>query len=199
MRFVFLLFTLFVCTNLTAQRYGNPALSEGTELKNQYDTIIDLSNRYREGQTEFKVVRREYLDAFMENVSDSIATYTERIDVLEGEKKELQDNIDGHANEVGDRDKTIADLNSERDSVNLFGLQIDKSTYHIIMWSLVIGLLAAMLIALASTRVAAANNTELKRERDKMSEELEQSRRSRLTVEQELRRQLQNEINRRMG
>ena len=197
MRIALLLLLLSTLTSLTGQRYGNPALSEGTALQLQFDTMLDVSNRYREGTAEFKVVRRTYLDAFMANVADSIATYTDRIAGLEGDKAALQANIDENADEVGDRDETIADLRGEKDSVSLLGIQLDKGTYSIIMWSLVIGLLIALLVALASTRVAAANSSELERERDKLVGELEQSRKSRLTVEQDLRRQLQDEINRR--
>lgn len=193
---LFLLLTL-VFVSLSAQRTGNPALSDDGSLQQQFDGMLDVSNRYREGSTEFKVVRRDYLDAFMGNVNDSISTYTRRIAALESEKNNLQGQIDATASEVADRDATINSLNAERDNVSLLGMQLAKETYSLIMWALVIGLLVALLIALASTRVAASNNTELKRERDKLSEELEQSRKSRLTVEQDLRRQLQDEINRR--
>ncbi|MCP9237512.1 hypothetical protein [Lewinella sp. JB7] len=186
-----------LCTSLAAQKRGNPALSDGTPLQLQFDTMLDVSNRYRENNDEFKVVRRLYLDAFMSNVSDSIAIYTQRISQLESDKARLQAQIDGNASQVADRDATIAELNAERDSVSLLGFQLAKDTYSIIMWSLVLGLLVAFLVALAGTRVASSNNNELKRERDKLAAELEQSRKSRLTVEQDLRRQLQDEINRR--
>lgn len=193
MRCLLCLFFLCLCVSLFAQRRGNPALAGDTPLQLQFDTMLDVSNRYQ----EFKVVRRLYLDEFMSNVSDSIATYTERIGQLESEKNVLQRQIDDTASEVADRDATISSLKSERDSISLLGMQLGKGTYSLIMWALVIGLLIALLVALASTRIAAANNTELKRERDKLATELEQSRKSRLTVEQDLRRQLQDEINRR--
>ena len=192
-------FVLFVClsASLSAQKYGNPALGQDVPLQLQFDTVIQVSNRYRERGSEFRVVRRDYLDNFMQNVSDSLSQYPRQIERLQEEKTALQQQIDATASEVSDRDATIAELNQERDSVNLLGIQFDEGTYNLIMWALVIGLLVALLVALASTRIAAASNTELKRERDKLAEELEQSRKSRLTVEQDLRRQLQDEINRR--
>ena len=193
MRLFLYLFFLFICVNLTAQRRGNPAGAVEAPLQQQFDEMLDASNRYQ----DFKVVRREFLDAFMSNVSDSISGYTERISQLESDVAGLENQIEERSTEVSDRDETIANLNNERDSVSLLGMQLSKGTYSLIMWSLVIGLLIALLVALGSTRIAAANNTELKRERDKLAGELEQSRKSRLTVEQELRRQLQDEINRR--
>ena len=198
MRSVLSLLLLCLCTCLLpAQKRGNPALSEDTPLQLQYDTMLDVSNRYREGPAEFKVVRRAYLDAFMTNVSDSISTYTQRIGQLQGEKSALQGRIDATASEVSDRDARIAELNTSNNSVSLLGMSLAKGTYSLVMWTLVIGLLIGLLVALASTRVVAASQKDLTRERDKLSEELEQSRKSRLTVEQDLRRQLQNEINRR--
>ncbi len=192
------LYLLLLCLGTSAwAQEANPATATDTPLQSQYDNMLSTSNRYREGSREFKVVRRDYLDAFMSNINDSISGYTTRIDRLEEELAGLQDQIDATSSEVRDRDATIKELNAERDSVSLLGMQLDKGTYSLVMWSLVIGLLIALLVALASTRIAASNNTSLKRERDKLAEDLEQSRKSRLTVEQDLRRQLQDEINRR--
>ena len=193
MRCFLYLFFVFICFNLSAQRRGNPAGAVDAPLQQQFNEMLDASNRYQ----DFKVVRREFLDAFMVNVNDSISGYTERISDLESEMADLRNQIEANSSEVAERDATIAELNEELDTVSLLGIQLNKGTYSLIMWSLVIGLLIALLVALASTRIAAANNTELKRERDKLAAELEQSRKSRLTVEQELRRQLQDEINRR--
>lgn len=196
--FLCVVFILLSAPSVFAQRSGNPAQAGDGSLKEQFETMLDLSNRYREGSREFKVVPRDYLDAFMNNVSDSIAVYTTRIGELESQHSTLQGQIDANSSEVADRDALIAELNEERDTVGLLGMQLDKGTYSVIMWSLVIGLLIALLVALGGTRIAAGNNSSLKRERDKLAEELEQSRKSRLTVEQDLRRQLQDEINKRL-
>ncbi len=193
------LYLLFLClgASATAQQPGDPVEAADTPLELQFNSMLDASNRYKEYNKEFKVVRRDYLDAFMSNVSDSISGYTTRIRRLEDDLAGLRTQVDATSSEVATRDATIEELNAERDSVSLLGIQLDKGTYSLIMWSLVIGLLVALLVALASTRIAASNNTGLKRERDKLAEDLEQSRKSRLTVEQDLRRQLQDEINRR--
>ncbi|THH37586.1 hypothetical protein [Neolewinella litorea] len=196
--FLCFVFLLFSTAPFLAQQSGNSAQDGDGSLESQFETILSQSNRYREGSREFKVVPRDRLDAFMKNVSDSIATYTTRIGELESQHAALQARIDDTSSEVADRDALIAELNEERDTVGLLGMQLDKGTYSLIMWSLVIGLLIALLIALGSTRIAAGNNSALKRERDKLAEELEQSRKSRLTVEQDLRRQLQDEINKRL-
>ncbi|WP_167641652.1 hypothetical protein [Neolewinella marina] len=196
--FLCLVFFWMGAAVLFGQQSGNPAQAGDRDLQTQFETMLDLSNRYREGSREFKVVPRDYLDAFMSNVSDSIATYTTQIEALEAQQAEQQARIDATSGEVADRDALIADLKDERDTVGLLGMQLDKGTYSIIMWSLVIGLLIALLVALGGTRIAAGNNSALKRERDKLAEELEQSRKSRLTVEQDLRRQLQDEINKRL-
>jgi tetrahydromethanopterin S-methyltransferase subunit B len=197
MRSLLFFLILVLSLPLMAQRRGNPALSEDAPLRQQFDEMLEVSNRYREGSRQFKVVPRDYLEAFMTNVSDSISTYTVQIDELQRRQDELESQIEETASEVSDRDDTIGELRRERDTVSLLGMQLDKGTYSLIMWGLVIGLLIAFLVAMASTRVAAGNNTSLKRERDKLAAELEESRRSRLTVEQELRRQLQDEINKR--
>lgn len=200
MRYLIIVFFAFVFSlTAQAQRRGNPALADEATLQEQFDTMLLVSNRYREGSQRFRVVRRDYLDAFIANVNDSIVDYTARIGELEGEVDDLDERNETATEEVEERDATIAELENERDTVSLLGIELAKGTYSLIMWALVIGLLIALLVAMASTRVAATNNNELRNERDKLAAELEQSRKSRLTVEQELRRQLQDEINKRNG
>lgn len=179
--------------SLSAQA-GNPAQAdESTSLQAQFDDMVRVSNRYQ----QFKVVRQDFLNAFMGNVSDSIKVYTEEIGTLQGTISAQAEKIDKLTQDVKDRDGNVASLTAEKDSMNLLGIPLGKGTYATIMWSIILGLLALLAFAFLRMRVAISSASDAKSTSDKLSEDLEKSKKRRLEVEQTLRRQLQDEINKR--
>lgn len=179
--------------SLSAQA-GNPAQAdESTSLQTQFDDMVRVSNRYQ----QFKVVRQDFLNAFMVNVSDSIKVYTEEIGTLQGTISAQAEKIDKLTQDVKDRDGNVASLTAEKDSMNLLGIPLGKGTYATIMWSIILGLLALLAFAFLRMRVAISSASDAKSTSDKLSEDLEKSKKRRLEVEQTLRRQLQDEINKR--
>lgn len=174
---------------------GNPAQADTTSLQVQYDAMIKASNRFQ----RFRVVRQDFLNAFMTNISDSIEVYTSEIGTLKATIAEQKTRITGQETEISNRDTEIGSLKGEKDSINLLGMQLSKSTYNMILWSVIGVLLAALLFAIARMQVAVSGGRDARVAREKTAEELEKSRKNRLEVEQKLRRQLQDERNKRGG
>ncbi len=191
-RLSLIVFLLFVSQMLGAQP-GNPAQADTASLRVQYDQMLEASNRYQ----RFKVVRQDFLGSFIANVSDSLRGYTEEIGSLKTTISDQKSKIDEQATTIGERDVKISELTEEKDSVTLLGLPLSKVTYNIIMWSAIIGLLAALLFAIARMRFAVSTSREARLANEKTTAELEKSRKNRLEVEQKLRRQLQDERNKR--
>lgn len=174
---------------------GNPAQADTTSLQVQYDAMIKASNRFQ----RFRVVRQDFLNAFMTNVSDSIGVYTSEIGTLKATIAEQKTRITGQETEISNRDTEIGSLKGEKDSINLLGMQLSKTTYNMVLWSVIGVLLAALLFAIARMQVAVSGSRDARIAREKTAEELEKSRKNRLEVEQKLRRQLQDERNKTGG
>ncbi len=189
-----LLLLFFFSTFLLAQP-GNPAQADTLGLQQQFDEMVRVSNRYQ----TFRVVRQGFLDAFMANVSDSISGYTTEIEALTATIGEQKATIDNQAKEIADRDGRITSLTEEKDSISLLGISLTKITYNVLLCSIIGLLLALLFFALARMQVAVTSGKEARLAREKTAEELERSRKSRLEVEQTLRRQLQDERNKRAG
>lgn len=178
---------------LSAQA-GNPAqASESTSLKTQFDDMVRVSNRYQ----QFRVVPQDFLNAFVANVSDSIKVYIGEIGDLEETISAQAEIIDKLTQDVKDRDGSVASLTEEKDSMSLLGMSLGKGTYATIMWSLILGLLALLAFAFLRMQLAISSANDTKATSDKLAEDLERSKKRRLEVEQTLRRQLQDEINKR--
>jgi hypothetical protein len=183
---------LFISTPAFAQP-GNPAQADTMSLQGQFDELYRTSNRYQ----QFRVVRQDFLRAFMANVADTLTGLSGELNARQGKIEEQATAIGNLETEVSERDATIEQLNQEKDGISMFGLLLSKGTYNLIMWVLVIGLLLGLLMALGRTRLAVATSKERKGQIEKLTSELETSRKQRLKIEQDLRRQLQDEINKR--
>ena len=189
-RFAFLSALISLSTLLAAQP-GNPAQADTAALKQQFDDMLKASNRYQ----TFKVVRQNFLNAFMSNVSDSIVGYTREIGELKQTIATQKTKIEEQATTISEREANIGELTDEKDSISLLGVPLSKTMYSLILWSAIGVLLVGLLLALARMRVAVASSKEARLANEKVTAELEASRKSRLKVEQNLRRQLQDERN----
>lgn len=195
MRIYFTLALILFClsSNTLQAQIGNPARADSVALQEQFDDMLEVSNRFQ----TYKVVQEPFLRAFMSNVSDSISIYTEEIGNLNATIATQAGKIQEQATNITERDGTISTLENEKESINLLGIPLSKSTYTTTMYVTLGVLLAALLLALGRMRYAAGTANEANQKVAKLSEELETSKRRRLEIEQNLRRQLQDEINKR--
>ncbi len=192
MRFYTVFFFLFFSTLLSAQRGGDPASAGEASLQEQYEEMLRVSSNYQ----QYKTVRVTFLEAFMKNVTDSINTQSRELTTLREKIAGQEARISTLTASVEELGENITTLEAEKDGISLLGIPMSKTTYSIILWTAIIGLLIFALLALGRTRVAVADSREMRAHNEKVTQELEESRKQRLTVEQKLRRQLQDEINR---
>ena len=77
----------------------------------------------------------------------------------------------------------------------LFGMQMSKTNYNVLMWSIIGGLLALLVFFIYKFK----NSNDITREANKnlaeIEEEFDEHRRTALEREQKVRRQLQDELN----
>ncbi|MEM1357142.1 MAG: hypothetical protein AAGF89_03040 [Bacteroidota bacterium] len=191
---IFFVTLCFLTISLSAYaQTGNPSQADSASLQQQFDEMLRVSNRYQ----QFKVVRQEFLNNFIANVNDSIQGYTSEIANLEGTISAQGKKIEEQTTAITEKEGTISSLNDEKDSISLLGMSITKGAYNTILWSVIIGLLALLFFALARMRLAVGAHREVNAHKEKLATELEKSKKERLKIEQELRRKLQDEINKR--
>ncbi len=179
------------CHTLRAQKAGDPAQGTDKSLSQQFDEMLANSNRYQ----TYRVVPTDWLNAFKTNVLDSLSGNVEKIKLQEKSLVENQVTIREQAAAMTEKDAQIAQLEKEKDGISLFGTIISKGLYNMVLWSLVALALGGMLLAFASGRLAVRRSREMEKSITDLSSELEQSKRRRLEMEQDLRRQLQDQLN----
>lgn len=191
---LFVTFALFFVTTIKAQDDTNQeeklSLNEGT-IDNQFEYVIRRSNNYQ----EFKVVKKTWLYELKAHTIDSL-------NAVHKELSDSQATINSQSNEItqlkSDLTTTKTNLENtinEKDSMALFGLQMSKGGYNVLMWTIIAALLALLLLFVYKFKNSNTITKQAKKALLETEEEYEEYRRNSLEREQKVRRQLQDEIN----
>lgn len=190
--FIFV-FAFSFSQNQTQQ--DNISLSNAT-IANQFEFLLKKSGDFRgtNGQM-YEAVKRNMILTLRANTLDSLKTIHKNLAntkaVVKNQAKEISDLKLNLSNTQSDLELT----NSEKDSMDLFGIQMSKTGYNALLWSIIIGLLALFLLFVYKFK---NSNTITKNARialSEMEEDFDEHRKTALEREQKVRRQLQDEIN----
>jgi hypothetical protein len=188
MKSSFLAFFLIVSGfSITAQQ----SVTEENTLENQFDRIYRISTSYQ----TYKVISKEGYQKLKNNVLDSLNLVenmlSEKVSLLKTKESDIQ-----RLNEKINNTQINLDASIKKEnSISLFGLALNKTTYNSILWFLIIALLMGMLFFMYKFSNSNLLTKEAKHNLAEVDQELSQFRKKTLEKEQKLRRQLQDEIN----
>lgn len=188
-----LYFILLLSISLNAQNKAITAtqsLNEGT-IENQFDYLIKKSNRYQ----EFKVVKRTWLNQLKKSVGDSLTSLRKDLNSTKNILAEKQNEINKLTNSLDSTNKKVSTLNSEKDNINFFGSLISKALYNTILWSIIALLILALITYILRFNRSNSITKETNNNFAELEREYEGHRQRSLEREQQLRRKLQDEIN----
>ena len=188
----FVLLALFSIQLLSAKETNEDQLSlnEGT-LDNQFEYVIQKSNNYQ----DYKVIKKTWLYALKAHTMDSLKA-------IQSDLKNTQATVDSQAKEISDlknnltsTQSTLDFTNKEKDSMSLFGIQMSKSGYNILLWGIIGILLALLGFFIYKFKNSNTITKESKKALADIELEFEEHRKVALEREQKVRRQLQDELN----
>lgn len=188
---VFLFFSLTYAQETPNKDDEKLSLTEGT-LDNKFDYVIKESNDWHR---DYKVIKTNWLTTLKAHTLDSLKIY--KIDI-----SEKQTVIDSQAKEIANLKSNLTitqtsldDTKAEKDSMSLFGLQMSKTGYNMVMWAIIAVLFALVILFIFKFKNSNAITKQAKKALAETEEEYEEYRRNSLEREQKVRRQLQDEIN----
>jgi hypothetical protein len=188
MKSSFLAFFLILSSaSITAQQ----TVTEENTLENQFDKIYRISTSYQ----TYKVISKEGFQKLKSNVLDSLNlienALSEKVSLLKTKESDIQ-----RLNEKINNTQISLDASIKKEnSISLFGLALNKTTYNSILWFLIIVLLMGMLFFMYKFSNSNLLTKEAKHNLAEVEQELSLFRKKTLENEQKLRRQLQDEIN----
>lgn len=187
--------TLFCLTNLKAQDTNKEegdklSLNKGS-INNQFDYVITKSNNYQ----DYKVVKKTWLSTLKRHTLDSLKAIHKTLDdtqiIVDTQAKEILELKKNLANTKSTLDET----NIEKDNILLFGIQMSKGNYNVLLWSIIGGLFVLLLLFIYKFKNSNSITKQANKTLAETEEEFEEHRRNALEREQKVRRQLQDEIN----
>jgi len=179
----------FIISSVFCQ--SNRTFIDTGSVKNQFDYLINKSNRYK----NYKVVRINWLQKLKSNVADSLSASEKEILTNYSLINSQKNSIDGLNLTLNNSEIKIAALNAETQSISLFGVEFKKPMFKIIMF-LIIGILAVLLMVfITKFKHSNAITIQTKLTLKEIETEFEEHRKIALEREQKVRRQLQDELN----
>ena len=188
---VLLLFLLSInLSTAQVQPEEKLSLNKGT-IDNQFEYVITKSNRYQ----EYKVVNTNWLYALKAHTLDSLKAVKKQladtqllVDTQDKEIQVLKTNL-------SDTNSTLNQTNLEKNSMSLFGMLMSKTSYNLLLWSIIGGLLAFLLFFIYKFNNSNAITKQAKLSLTETEEEFEEHRKRALEREQKVMRRLQDELN----
>ncbi len=170
---------------------------EDTSINGQFDKIYRTSTTYKPAGTnkKYKVINLLNYQQLKANVLDSLKKLEKEISkqesLLNSEREQTQ-----KTNQL--LTKTQSDLvasNKKENSISLFGIQLSKMNYNLLLWSIII--IALLLLFYFIFKFFRSNSLTKEAQNNlvDVEQEFEQHRKKSLEREQKLRRELQDEIN----
>ena len=169
---------------------------DGGSINDQFEYIITKSSNWNdERRQSYEVIKRNWVLKLKGNVLDSLkAVHKNLNDTKATVSKQAQD-IEKLKADLSTTQGTLEQTNTEKDSMSLFGIQMGKGGYNTLMWSIIGGLLALLLLFIYRFKSSNAITKQAKITLAETEEQFEEHRRVALEREQKVRRQLQDEIN----
>ncbi len=188
------LFTFNLNFAQQANQQEDLSLDKGS-IDSQFEFIYKKSGNYRAEGKRYEVVRVINLDKLRKNVRDSISAANSKASQLNATISSHETTISTLNKKLEDTASSLTSVTAEKDSMSFLGMQVSKGTYNGILWTIIFGLLALLLLFIYKfrrsnilTQIAKSNLSELETE-------YEDHRRRALEREQRISRQLQDEIN----
>lgn len=170
---------------LQAQQAG------GQSLQQQFDDMLKQSNRYQ----DYKVVKIAKLNQYQQNLQDTLDQFRADYSSDQATKANQQRTIDSlQANKLS-LETSLQESKAKEEGISFFGTLMKKGTYKMMMWASIGILLLALIALLMGYRNRAAVTKALSLKLSEVEAEFETHRQRSLEREQQIRRKLQDEIN----
>ncbi|NRR92315.1 tRNA (guanine-N1)-methyltransferase [Winogradskyella undariae] len=166
------------------------SLNSGT-IDNQFEYVIQKSGKFQ----EYKVVKRTWLFSLKAHVLDSLKAVHKDLTDTQAVVTKQAGEIENLKSNLSNTESTLNATNDEKDNISLFGIQTNKASYKVLMWAIIGGLLALLLLFIYKFKGSNSATREAKFKLTEVETEFEEHRRNALEREQKVRRQLQDELN----
>jgi len=180
---------------MSAQELKTQSVNEGS-ISDQFEFVLRKSSNWNDERGQaYEVIKSNLILSLRSHVLDSLDAIQNKLDDSNSKIQTQQQDVANLKADLSKTQDTLATTTLKKDSMLLFGLQMSKSNYNLLMWVSIIALLALLLLFIIKFKNSNAVTKIAKNNLADVEEEFEEHRRIALEREQKVRRQLQDEIN----
>jgi uncharacterized protein HemX len=155
------------------------------------DYVIRKNGKFK----TFKVIPITQLYELKKQVKDSISVLDYRIESQKNIISKNKELIQTKDEEISGLNKSLNDINSNIDKLDVFGTKMKISNYHTLVWIVISVLGLGLLFFLFQFKNSNKVTKESKLAHESLLEEFENYKKRAIEREQKIKRQLQDEIN----
>ena len=160
-------------------------------IDNRFEEVVDGANDFK----EYKVIKKSEINNLRREVAKYSTSLNDKIAQLGDTITDQRRTIKQLRDEVSTTDQELVNVNAEKDSMNVMGIQTSKSAYHTVVWSIIGALALALVIFIMKFKSSNTTTRNSLKQLRSTEEELEDLRKRSIEKEQKLGRQLQDERN----
>ena len=196
--FIFLICSVFM--GLQAQEgQKTQSINEGSII-DQFEFVIKKSTNWTDekGQS-YEVIKRNMMLTLKAHTLDSLNAIQARLDYTKNIVSTQQKEINTLKTDLAKTEDSLASTNLEKDSLVFLGIQMSKSNYSLLIWSIIAALVVFLLLFIYKFKNSNVVTKATKSALVEMENEFTAHRRIALDREQKVKRQLQDLINKHEG
>lgn len=182
-------------TNTAQPQEEQLSLNSGS-IDSQFEYIFKKSGNFKgvNGQ-KYEAVKYTSLLTLKAHVLDSLKTTYAKLNTSEETVENQKQEIESIKGQLQNTQTTLGETEAEKNNMALFGMQLGKTNYNVLMWSIVTALFALLVFFILKFKGSNSLTRAAKLKLEEVEAEFEEHRRIALEREQKVRRQLQDEIN----
>lgn len=194
LRVFFTLALFFSCFSIFAQQ--QEAFPEVKKtLTEQFQELEQQSGNYRANGISYEVVQVTHLNTLKSSVFDSLATARASINKLSATIIAHTTEIKALTAKLKETTQLLNAVTEKKDHIAFLGIVVSKSTYNLILWSIIAALVLLLLFFIYKFRNSNALTQQARATLADLEKEYEAHKRRALEREQKISRQLQDELN----
>lgn len=169
-------------------------LTNGT-MKEQLNYIEEHTRIYE----NYRAIREDMFQKIKDNANDTLSKSKMEITGLKYSALMLDRKIDSLATTLNTTKLNLDEMTASKNSINIFGMEVNKNTYNSIMWIIVAGLLALLALGFIVFKRNLIITTHTKKELEEIKNEFETYRQTTREAREKMSMDHFNEIKRLKG
>lgn len=164
---------------------------EEAKLSDQYQNMIESSETFE----KYKVIPIVKVNSFGQIMNDSINTLKESVSSAKNARQKAEIERDSAKSQMTDLKSELEVALNAVDEMPFLGIPMSKTTYNIVMWSIVLVLIAGLVIVYVMFLNSNRMTRQAKKDKDLIDQELEELRKRSHEKQVKIKRELQTALN----